>query len=106
MSLPPGLYIVATPIGNLSDLSPHAAKILSEADLIAVEDSRVTAKLLAPIGVKRPMTPYHDHNADRVRPGLTGQMAREAVALVQESGAPLISYPGYKLLRGATRTII
>lgn len=101
MSLSPGLYIVATPIGNLSDLSPHAAKILSEADLIAVEDSRVTAKLLAHIGVKRPMTAYHDHNADRVRPGLIAQMADKAVALVSDAGTPLISDPGYKLVRDA-----
>ena len=101
MSLSPGLYIVATPIGNLSDLSPHAAKILSEADLIAVEDSRVTAKLLAHIGVKRPMTAYHDHNADRVRPGLIAQMGDKAVALVSDAGTPLISDPGYKLVRDA-----
>jgi 16S rRNA (cytidine1402-2'-O)-methyltransferase len=99
--LPPGLYIVATPIGNLSDLSPHAASILSRADLIAVEDSRVTAKLLAHIGVKRPMTPYHDHNADRVRPDLIAQMAEKAVALVSDAGTPLISDPGYKLVRDA-----
>ena len=101
MSLPPGLYIVATPIGNLSDLSPHAARILSEADLIAVEDSRVTAKLLAHIGVKRPMTPYHDHNADRIRPDLVARMAAEAIALVSDAGTPLISDPGYKLVRDA-----
>ncbi|MCZ9335803.1 SAM-dependent methyltransferase, partial [Klebsiella pneumoniae] len=69
-ALEPGLYIVATPIGNLSDLSARAAEILARVDLIAVEDSRVTAKLLRHIGVKRPMMPYHDHNADRVRPGL------------------------------------
>lgn len=99
--LAPGLYIVATPIGNLSDLSPHAAAILSSADLIAVEDSRVTAKLLAHIGVKRPMTPYHDHNADRVRPDLVAQMADKAVALVSDAGTPLISDPGYKLVRDA-----
>ena len=99
--LPPGLYIVATPIGNLSDLSPHAAEILSNADLIAVEDSRVTAKLLHHIGVKRPMTPYHDHNADRVRPELIAQMAEKAVALVSDAGTPLISDPGYKLVRDA-----
>ena len=99
--LPPGLYIVATPIGNLSDLSPHAARVLSQADLIAVEDSRVTAKLLAHIGVKRPMTPYHDHNADRVRPDLIGQMTHKAVALVSDAGTPLISDPGYKLVRDA-----
>jgi 16S rRNA (cytidine1402-2'-O)-methyltransferase len=99
--LAPGLYIVATPIGNLSDLSPHAADILSRADLIAVEDSRVTAKLLAHIGFKRPMTPYHDHNADRVRPDLIALMAEKAVALVSDAGTPLISDPGYKLVRDA-----
>lgn len=100
-TLAPGLYIVATPIGNLADLSPHAAAILSAADLLAVEDSRVTAKLLAHIGVKRPMTPYHDHNADKVRPGLVAQMAEKAVALVSDAGTPLISDPGYKLVRDA-----
>jgi 16S rRNA (cytidine1402-2'-O)-methyltransferase len=99
--LAPGLYIVATPIGNLSDLSPRAADILSRADLIAVEDSRVTAKLLHHIGVKRPMTPYHDHNAEAVRPGLIARMASEAVALVSDAGTPLISDPGYKLVRDA-----
>lgn len=66
--LEPGLYIVATPIGNLGDLSPRAANILTNADVIAVEDSRVTAGLLRHIGVKRPMQPYHDHNAEHVRP--------------------------------------
>jgi 16S rRNA (cytidine1402-2'-O)-methyltransferase len=99
--LAPGLYIVATPIGNLSDLSPRAAEVLARADLLAVEDSRVTAKLLAHIGVKRPMTPYHDHNADRVRPDLVGQMADRAIALVSDAGTPLISDPGYKLVRDA-----
>lgn len=99
--LQPGLYIVATPIGNLSDLSPRAASILARADLIAVEDSRVTARLLRHIGAKRPMLAYHDHNADRVRPGLIARMAREAVALVSDAGTPLISDPGYKLVRDA-----
>ena len=80
--LEPGLYIVATPIGNLADLSPRAADILGHADVIAVEDSRVTAGLLRHIGVKRPMVPYHDHNAEGVRPGLIARMATEAVALV------------------------
>jgi 16S rRNA (cytidine1402-2'-O)-methyltransferase len=100
-ALQPGLYIVATPIGNLSDLSPRAAGILTRADVIAVEDSRVTAKLLHHIGVKRPMIPYHDHNAERVRPGLIARMGREAVALVSDAGTPLISDPGYKLVRDA-----
>ncbi|MFL6843506.1 MAG: 16S rRNA (cytidine(1402)-2'-O)-methyltransferase [Allosphingosinicella sp.] len=99
--LTPGLYIVATPIGNLSDLSPRAAETLASADLIAVEDSRVTAKLLNHIGVKRPMLPYHDHNADRIRPQLIERMRESAVALVSDAGTPLISDPGYKLVRDA-----
>ncbi len=99
--LAPGLYIVATPIGNLGDLSPRAADILSRADVIAVEDSRVTAGLLRHIGTKRPMTPYHDHNAEGVRPGLIARMATDAVALVSDAGTPLISDPGYKLVRDA-----
>lgn len=99
--LAPGLYIVATPIGNLGDLSPRAAHILSHAAVIAVEDSRVTAGLLRHIGIKRPMTPYHDHNAESVRPGLIARMGSEAVALVSDAGTPLISDPGYKLVRDA-----
>lgn len=99
--LEPGLYIVATPIGNLGDLSPRAADVLARADVIAVEDSRVTAGLLRHIGVKRPMTPYHDHNAEAVRPGLVARMGTEAVALVSDAGTPLISDPGYKLVRDA-----
>ena len=100
-TLEPGLYIVATPIGNLSDLGPRAASVLASADLIAAEDSRVTAKLLRHIGARRPMTPYHDHNADRVRPGLIAQMRDKSVALVSDAGTPLISDPGYKLVRDA-----
>jgi 16S rRNA (cytidine1402-2'-O)-methyltransferase len=100
-ALPPGLYIVATPIGNLSDLSPRAADVLARADLIAVEDSRVTAKLLHHIGVRRPMLPYHDHNAERVRPQLLERMRDGAIALVSDAGTPLISDPGYKLVRDA-----
>jgi 16S rRNA (cytidine1402-2'-O)-methyltransferase len=99
--MPPGLYIVATPIGNLSDMSPRGAETLREADLIAVEDSRVTAKLLAHLGIRRPMIPYHDHNAERVRPELLARMQSEAVALVSDAGTPLISDPGYKLVRDA-----
>ena len=100
-SLLPGLYIVATPIGNLGDLSPRAAEVLAAADVIAVEDSRVTAGLLRHIGTKRPMTPYHDHNAAEVRPRLVERMASEVVALVSDAGTPLISDPGYKLVREA-----
>jgi 16S rRNA (cytidine1402-2'-O)-methyltransferase len=100
-SLVPGLYIVATPIGNLSDLSPRAASVLANADLIAVEDSRVTAKLLRHIGVKRPMLRYHDHNAEQVRPRLMAELPHKAIALVSDAGTPLISDPGYKLVREA-----
>jgi 16S rRNA (cytidine1402-2'-O)-methyltransferase len=99
--LAPGLYIVATPIGNLGDLTPRAADILARADAIAVEDSRVTATLLRHIGAKRPMIPYHDHNADRVRPGLVARLGGEAIALVSDAGTPLISDPGFKLVRDA-----
>ena len=99
--LAPGLYIVATPIGNLGDLTPRAADILSRADLIAAEDTRVTAKLLRHIGAERPMTPYHDHNADRVRPGLVARLGGEAIALVSDAGTPMISDPGFKLVREA-----
>jgi len=99
--LSPGLYIVATPIGNLGDLSPRAADILARADVIAVEDSRVTAGLLRHVGTKTPMLPYHDHNAEGVRPGLIARMAGEAVALVSDAGTPLISDPGFKLVRDA-----
>ena len=100
-TLSPGLYIVATPIGNLGDLSSRAAATLAAADVIAVEDSRVTAKLLRHIGVKRPMVAYHDHSGEAVRPALVARMATEAVALVSDAGTPLISDPGYKLVRDA-----
>lgn len=99
--LSPGLYIVATPIGNLGDLSPRAADILSRADVVAAEDTRVTAGLLRHIGTRRPMTPYHDHNAETARPALIARMGSEAVALVSDAGTPLISDPGFKLVRDA-----
>jgi 16S rRNA (cytidine1402-2'-O)-methyltransferase len=99
--LSPGLYIVATPIGNLGDLTPRAAQILMKADVVAVEDSRVTAGLFRHLGTKGKMLPYHDHNADAVRPGLIARMASDAVALVSDAGTPLISDPGFKLVRDA-----
>ena len=99
--LPPGLYIVATPIGNLGDLTPRAADILARADAIAVEDSRVTATLLRHIGARARMIPYHDHSSDAVREGLVSRLGGEAIALVSDAGTPLISDPGYKLVRAA-----
>jgi 16S rRNA (cytidine1402-2'-O)-methyltransferase len=100
-TLGPGLYIVATPIGNLGDLSPRAAATLSGAKLIAAEDTRVTAKLLQHIGVKVPMLAYHDHNDDALRPQLVARALREPIALVSDAGTPLISDPGFKLVRDA-----
>jgi 16S rRNA (cytidine1402-2'-O)-methyltransferase len=100
-SLAPGLYIVAGPIGNLSDLSPRAAQVLRDADLVAVEDTRVSAKLLRHADSDRPMLPYHDHSDEKVRIRLVERMAGEAIALLSDAGTPLISDPGYKLVRDA-----
>ncbi|CAN5211322.1 16S rRNA (cytidine(1402)-2'-O)-methyltransferase [soil metagenome] len=100
-SLPPGLYIVAGPIGNLADLTPRAADILRRADVVAVEDTRVSAKLLRAAGSDRPMLPYHDHSSDALRARLLERMVNESVALLSDAGTPLISDPGYKLVRDA-----
>ena len=97
----PGLYIVATPIGNLGDISRRATEVLAAADVVACEDTRVTGGLLHHLGLKRPMLAYHDHNADRVRPALVARLGAEVVALVSDAGTPLISDPGYKLVRDA-----
>lgn len=99
--LAPGLHIVATPIGNLADLSPRAADTLRNADRILVEDTRVTAKLLQHIGAKVPMTRYDDHSSERDREAVVAQLGERAVALVSDAGTPLISDPGYKLVRAA-----
>lgn len=99
--LSPGLYIVATPIGNLGDLSPRAAETLRRADLVLAEDKRVTAKLLAHAGARTPMRAYHDHTSETERQAMVGRLAGEAVALVSDAGTPLISDPGYKLVRAA-----
>ena len=97
----PGLYIVATPIGNLGDIGARAAKTLACADVIAAEDTRVTAKLLSHLGLRVPMTPYHDHSDERTRAALVARMEAEIVVLVSDAGTPLISDPGYKLVRDA-----
>ena len=100
-SLPPGLHIVATPIGNLGDLSPRAADTLRRADRILAEDTRVTGKLLAHVGSKAPMSRYDDHSSDQDRAGIVDRLGNEAVALVSDAGTPLISDPGFKLVRAA-----
>jgi 16S rRNA (cytidine1402-2'-O)-methyltransferase len=102
--LEPGLHIVATPIGNLGDLAPRAADTLRRADRILVEDTRVTAKLLAHIGAKGPMTRYDDHTSERDRDRIVERLGEQAVALVSDAGTPLISDPGYKLVRAARAT--
>jgi len=99
--LAPGLHIVATPIGNLRDLSPRAADTLRCADRILVEDTRVTAKLLAHIGAKAPMSRYDDHTPKHERERIVERLGGEAIVLVSDAGTPLISDPGYKLVRAA-----
>ncbi len=99
--LPPGLYIVATPIGNLGDLSPRATDALRRADRILAEDTRVTGKLLAHVGAKTRMTRYDDHSTEDERNAIVASLGTKAVALVSDAGTPLISDPGYKLVRAA-----
>ncbi len=99
--LPPGLHIVATPIGNLGDLSPRAADTLRFADRILVEDTRVTAKLLQHVGAKVPMTRYDDHSSAGERERIVAELGDRVIALVSDAGTPLISDPGYKLVRAA-----
>jgi 16S rRNA (cytidine1402-2'-O)-methyltransferase len=99
--LAPGLHIVATPIGNLGDLSPRAADTLRRADRILAEDTRVTAKLLSHIGAKVPMSRYDDHSSDAERDRIVSELGEQAIALVSDAGTPLISDPGYKLVRAA-----
>jgi 16S rRNA (cytidine1402-2'-O)-methyltransferase len=100
--LAPGLHILATPIGNLGDITLRALETLAGADVIACEDTRVTHKLLDRYGIARPLTPYHEHNAAKARPMLLRRLAEgAAIALVSDAGTPLISDPGYKLVRAA-----
>ncbi len=97
-----GLYLVATPIGNTGDITLRALELLRSADLIACEDTRVTAKLLKRFDIRTPMLPYHEHNATQMRPRLLARLAEGAVlALVSDAGTPLISDPGYKLVSAA-----
>jgi 16S rRNA (cytidine1402-2'-O)-methyltransferase len=97
-----GLYLVATPIGHLRDISLRALDVLAAADAIACEDTRVTRKLLDRYGITTPLTPYHDHNAEQARPKLLARIAGgDAIALVSDAGTPLVSDPGYKLVRAA-----
>jgi len=100
--LAPGLYLVATPIGNLGDVTLRALDVLRSVDRIFCEDTRVTARLLARYGIAKPLGVYHDHNAEEARPAILAALRRgERVALVSDAGTPLVSDPGYKLVRAA-----
>jgi len=99
--LPPGLYIVATPIGNLGDVTRRSADVLARCDAVACEDTRVTGKLLRHLGVSKPLWRYDDHSAAEARARLIEAMRGKAVALVSDAGTPLVSDPGYKLVREA-----
>jgi 16S rRNA (cytidine1402-2'-O)-methyltransferase len=101
MTFESGLYVVATPIGNLADMSQRAIAILEAADIVAVEDSRVTGKLLHHLGLKKKMRRYNDHSSEADRLGLVAAARDGVVALVSDAGTPLISDPGYKLVRSA-----
>jgi len=105
LEVPPaeaGLYLVATPIGNLRDISLRALEILAAADVIACEDSRVTRKLTEHYGIATPLTLYHEHNAAEARPIILAHLGEgQVVALVSDAGTPLISDPGYRLVREA-----
>ncbi len=100
VSLKPGLYLVPTPIGNLRDLTFRALDVLSGVDLIVCEDTRVTGKLLKAFGLKKPMRVYNDHATEKDRGNIVKVIEEgESVALVSDAGTPLISDPGYKLVR-------
>lgn len=101
-ALSPGLYLVATPIGNLRDITLRALDVLGAADVIACEDTRVTKRLFTRYGIGTPTIPYHDHNAARARPAILKRLAEgQAVALVSDAGTPLVSDPGLKLARAS-----
>jgi 16S rRNA (cytidine1402-2'-O)-methyltransferase len=100
--LPAGLYVVATPIGNLADITLRALAVLTRADVIYCEDTRHSRTLLAHFAISRSTRAYHEHNAERERPRVLAELtAGKAVAIISDAGTPLISDPGYKLVREA-----
>src|SRR5580693_3350629 len=97
-----GLYLVATPIGNLGDITLRALKTLAGVDVVACEDTRITRRLTERYGITAELTPYHEHNAATARPKLLAHLAQGgSIALVSDAGTPLISDAGYKLVREA-----
>ena len=96
----PGLYVVATPIGNLGDVTLRALETLAGVDIIACEDTRITRRLTERYGITAVLKPYHEHNAALARPKILERLAQgESIALVSDAGTPLISDPGFKLVR-------
>jgi len=101
------LYIVATPIGNLEDITLRALRILKEVNLIAAEDTRHTKRLLDHYGITKPLTSYHEHNEKTKAHALVERLKRgESIALVSDAGTPLLSDPGYRLVREAIKAAI
>lgn len=104
-SLAPGLYLVATPIGNLADITVRALATLASAETVLCEDTRTSSKLMARYGIKARLEPYHEHNAAKVRPHIMERLkAGAAIALISDAGTPLISDPGYRLVAEAVAT--
>ena len=100
--LPPGLYVVATPIGNLGDMTLRAIALLARADAVLCEDTRHSRTLLSHYGVGTPTRPYHEHNAAKERPRVLADLAAgQRIALISDAGTPLVSDPGWKLVREA-----
>lgn len=96
------LYVAATPIGNLGDVSRRLAQVLSEADLVLAEDTRVSSRLLDHLGIERPMRSLHEHNETQAAAGLVSDLAEgRSMVLISDAGTPLISDPGYRLIAAA-----
>ena len=100
VALPGTLYLVATPIGNLDDITQRAISVLGQVDISAAEDTRHSQRLLSFLGIKARLLAYHEHNEDRMTPKLLGELASgKSIALISDAGTPLISDPGYRLDR-------
>lgn len=99
-SIDAGLHVVATPIGNLGDITIRALNVLAAADFILCEDTRITSRLLERYGIRNTMKPYHEHNAEKVRPAIIAALQEgRSFALVSDAGVPLVSDPGYRLVQ-------
>ncbi len=100
--LAPGLYVVATPIGNLGDMTIRALATLAGAETVLCEDTRTSGKLMERFAIKTRLAPYHEHNAQKVRPDILARLSQGAtIALISDAGMPLVSDPGYRLVKEA-----